>query len=303
MTNNKFDKSEFAADTEDKKEYPYCQILNDKRDFGLFVPLAEAHKASFVRSYLNVDNVIKHQSSVGNELEGVLFKAPKMSVLHETPLLMRVRTDESDSNGKLYKFDKDYYSANKHIKYRQQGRKEQAKVSTLQRWLIYLYDQNNDLLHEHPLLLTLKARMSVELGKNGFQQLKNQFNRFFWEGQSKTGTGRFNALIMFEPRFTTKLVGEVDKSLACCLEGYQEITKENHEDYFIGFHDDTKQYLYEQFAKYSDFVEFPEIDSTNFAASSSQVAKPEAQRINSFARRTETEDVNEQLELAEEMPF
>lgn len=271
-----FDKSQFEADTVSKREWPYCQILNDKQNFGLFVPVAEADKVGFKEGVIHPSKLITHQTNTGGEIKGFLWKAPKMLIVRETELLMRVRRNANDEGGRICLFDQDYYQGNKETVFVINGAKT-PKVSTLQRWLIYLLDGNNQYMHALPLMLTLRARLSVELNGKGWKKVKNIFNKYFWEGAKKTGTGRFNSLIVFHPTFEAGLVGEgQQKTWACVLKSFSEINENNYLDYFVGNDNDMKDLIYdaydteEEFCKYPTLIEL--LESQNKTGSS--MSKP-----------------------------
>jgi hypothetical protein len=288
-TNNKIDKSEFAEEAEASKQIAACAILNDKTHHGLFISLESAALAGL--DYAGLEhNLITYVSARGDKVPGYLFSNPSFLLVRESPLLMRILANEDDKNGTVYKYDAGIYRQYKAITYGT-GNKKRNKATTLSRWLIVLLNEDGRPLHTMPFRLPLGGRMSIALGKNYVYKLRQAFNHTFWQDATKTGSAKFNSLIINRPQFSLGQSPEVDQ-LVCVVGNPQAIDEDNYSDWFAGEDKAVKDMIFKIFEGTADFIEAEEYtgsrrDADSFSDNGSSEEVSEATLQANFKERVD----------------
>ncbi|KYC34936.1 hypothetical protein WA1_50395 [Scytonema hofmannii PCC 7110] len=172
---------------------PICQILNEKDTPGLFVK----EKVLGLIGWMGSEPNYEHTFRSGSVESGVLFKSPKMHVVTKSLRLIEDRETKEILAS--------YETPEGKQLYEELKEKEQVTLRTL--YLIYLVGDNQKLLHEIPLILSVKGIAAARFGealKEFRVKLEVAYGRFMKQGYSPKDK-RFHSMGIFCPTFTASL--------------------------------------------------------------------------------------------------
>jgi Family of unknown function (DUF5895) len=131
------------------------------------------------------------------------------------------------------------------------------------RYLIYLLDAQNQLLHEQPLLFTTKGALCGDFGEV-YQKFRREMSRAFGQarGTQKPRGDRFMALAVMTLRMQTVLKGKDKKSWVCAIAEVNHPTAADWMTQFIGYDEATKLQV---LAAFDDWVAFGQFASAEDA--------------------------------------
>lgn len=116
------------------------------------------------------------------------------------------------------------------------------------RYLVFLVDGQNQLLHDIPLQFTAKGSVCGSFGEH-YKLFRREMNQAF--GQQRGD--RFFALAVFAVNLQPELKGSDKKSWVCSVIEHGVPTAANWRSYFVGYDAVTKEKVLADFDAYADF--------------------------------------------------
>jgi hypothetical protein len=212
---DEFDSPAFEGSDE---SLPYLQMLNqqDPNKAGFFITIENAEAVEFQPSAPWEKHTTTFHS--GETAEGYRSLTVKMLVLRKSDLMMFDR----DNGNYIGLYQKAGYDRNKMV------------LKT--RYLVYLLDGANQLLHEQPLLFTTKGAMCGDFGEV-YQKFRREMSRSFGQarGTHKPRGDKFLALSVLAMTVEPKLKGTEKKSWVCSIAKVNHPTPETWLDSFVGY--------------------------------------------------------------------
>jgi Family of unknown function (DUF5895) len=230
---DEFDSPAFEGSDE---SLPYLQMLNqqDPCKAGFFITIENAEAVEFRPSAPWEKHTTTFQS--GETAEGYRSLTARMLVLRKSDLMMFDR-DNGDYIG-LY----------------QKAGYDRNKMVLKTRYLVYLLDGANQLLHEQPLLFTTKGAMCGDFGEV-YQKFRRAMSRSFGQarGTHKPRGDKFLALSVLAMTVEPKLKGVEKKSWVCSIAEVNHPTPETWLDSFVGYDEMTKRKVDAAFEEWVGF--------------------------------------------------
>jgi hypothetical protein len=230
---DEFDSPAFEGSDE---SLPYLQMLNqqDPSKAGFFITIENAEAVEFRPSAPWEKHRTTFQSA--ETAEGYRSLTVRMLVLRKSDLMMFDR-DNGDYIG-LY----------------QKAGYDRNKMVLKTRYLVYLLDGANQLLHEQPLLFTTKGAMCGDFGEV-YQKFRREMSRSFGQarGTHKPRGDKFLALSVLAMTVEPKLKGAEKKSWVCSITEVNHPTPETWLDSFVGYDEMTKRQVDAAFEEWVGF--------------------------------------------------
>jgi hypothetical protein len=217
------------------KSLPYLQMnQQDPNKAGFFITIENAEAVEFQPSAPWEKHTTTFQS--GETAEGYRSLTVKMLVLRKSDLMMFDR----DNGNYIGPYQKAGYDRNKMV------------LKT--RYLVYLLDGANQLLHEQPLLFTTKGAMCGDFGEV-YQKFRRAMSRSFGQarGTHKPRGDKFLALSVQAMTVEPKLKGVEKKSWVCSIAAVNHPTPETWLDSFVGYDEATKRQVDAAFEEWVGF--------------------------------------------------
>jgi Family of unknown function (DUF5895) len=224
--NNKYLTPDYAAT---EISFGYVQALRgevDSAHCGYFIPLSQMEKSG----WRNIDpaKLIEYTFNSGTTEVGMLLKQPRMVMTPMSQLGMFDRTASAKTESLVVvgNWNRDL--------------KGNPDVSNFQVYLVVFLDDQNQPLHDIPLKLTAKGSHQASLA----EQLQKSCTAVALAHSQAMGVPFrprneiYNALCVFVPVITRKLVGDTKKSPACYIEDFNKPTADNWTEYFLGNQED-----------------------------------------------------------------
>jgi hypothetical protein len=206
--------------------FPYIQAVRGEnpQQCGYFVPLSQMEKAGWRE--IDPAKLIEYSYNSGQTEAGILLKQPRMALTPVSQLGMfdRKASQEEQTLVVLGNYDRQLKSED---------------VGTFQVYLLWLFDENKQPLHDIPLKLTAKGAHQATLSAQ-WQQFCIAVARCHSRASNVAFRPRgavYNALCLFRPILIRKVVGTKNKAPACYVDGYVEPTVDTWQDFFIGTDD------------------------------------------------------------------
>ena len=200
---NKYLTADYAATD---ISFGYVQALRGEADSshcGYFVPLSQMEKCG----WRNIDpaKLIEYTYNSGTSEVGILLKQPRMvlTAISQLGMFDRTASSKTESLVVVGNWNRDL--------------KGNPDLSNFQVYLVVFLDDKNQLLHDIPLKLTAKGAHQGSMAVA--YRPRNEI---------------YNALCVFVPVITRKLVGNATKSPACYIDGFEQPTVNNWQDFFLG---------------------------------------------------------------------
>jgi Family of unknown function (DUF5895) len=230
---DEFDAPAFEGSDE---SLPYLQMLNqqDPGQAGFFITTENAEAVEFRPGAGWEAHTTRFQS--GETAAGYRSLSVRMLVLRKSALMMFDR----DSGDYIDLYQKSVYDRGTMV----------LKI----RYLVYLVDGANQLLHEQPLLFTTKGAMCGDFGEV-YQRFRREMSRAFGQarGTHRPRSDQFLALSVLAMTVSPILKGRDKKSWVCGIAGVNHPTPENWLEWFVGYDEATKLRVYGVFADWADF--------------------------------------------------
>jgi hypothetical protein len=219
---NKYLTTDYAAT---EISFGYVQALRGEADpshCGYFIPLSQMEKSG----WRNIDRaeLIEYTYNSGTSEVGILLKQPRMVLTAISQLGMFNRTASSKTENLVVvgNWNRDL--------------KGNPDVSNFQIYLVVFLDDKNQLLHDIPLKLTAKGAHQGSLAEQ-WQKSCTAVALAHSQAMGVSFSPRnesYNALCIFVPVITRKLVGNATKSPACYIDGFEQPTADNWQEFFLG---------------------------------------------------------------------
>ncbi len=230
---DEFDSPSFEGSDE---SLPYMQMLNhqDVSKAGFFITLENAE-------------VVKFQPNAAWQLHTTTFQSGETATGYRslTASLLALRQSE------LMMFDRD---SGDFIDVFQKSNYDRHTMVLKTRYLVYLVDANQQLLHEQPLLFTAKGAFCGDFG-DVHKRFRREMSRAFGQARNthKPRGDRFMALAVMTLRVQTVLKGKEKKSWVCTITEVNHPTAADWTTHFVGYDETTKLKVY---AAFDDWAEF-----------------------------------------------
>jgi len=253
-----------VSDEEAKEQSIFCQVLPGQNapDLGFFISKVNAERAGFRPGKRWIEHVFRMQN--GNSESGYLCSAPKISIVHFTPLMMFFR----DSGYFAQLFNTDVYRAPENA----------GKFFLRTRFLLYFLDEDNTLLSEEPIAYSATKSFGSVFGQK-LSQYRKEVKAFMQkeENDPKLNPNRFvHALWTWQLVLTGTLKGNENKAWACDIERYTQISQENYDFLFLGNNEKLASVVKKIKSAYDDNLDFPEQYKT-YQKDSGQSYSPDQQ--------------------------
>jgi Family of unknown function (DUF5895) len=230
---DEFDSPVFEGSDE---SLPYLQMLNhqDPGKAGFFITTENAEAVKFRPGAAWETHTTTFQS--GETATGYRSLSLRMVVLRRSALMMFDR----DSGDYIDLYRKTAY--------------DRATMVLKTRYLVYLVDESNQLLHEQPLLFTTKGAMCGDFG-DVYQRFRREMSRAFGQarGTHKPRGDKFLALSVLQMTVRPELKGREKKSWVCSIAAVNRPTPETWMAVFVGYDEATKLKVYGAFEDWVDF--------------------------------------------------
>jgi Family of unknown function (DUF5895) len=219
---NKYLTTDYAAT---EISFGYVQALRGEADSshcGYFVPLSQMEKCG----WRNIDraDLIEYTYNSGTTEVGILLKQPRMvlTAISQLGMFDRTASSKTESLVVVGNWNRDL--------------KGNPDVSNFQVYLVVFLDDKNQLLHDIPLKLTAKGAHQGSLAEQWHSSCTAvALAHTQAEGVSfRPRNEIYNALCVFKPVITRKLVGNATKSAACYIDGFEQPTVDNWQEFFLG---------------------------------------------------------------------
>jgi hypothetical protein len=215
---NEFLSSEFNAET---TSYPFAQVLNEKHksESGFFVSVENLGAADWQLPSEQQFHSATWRS--GEQTQGILIPNPRLLVLAHSPLFMSERATGLN----LGAYDSEYY------------RQHKQEVVLKTKYLVYFVDEQNQLLHNLPMQLTMKGAAGATFGEH-LLKFRTELEKAFAVVHKKPlqrKSDRFHALGVFCIETEPQLKGNEQKNWVCTIIKHEQPTLDNWLNYFLGF--------------------------------------------------------------------
>lgn len=213
---DEFDSTEFE---QGRESLPYLQMLNhqDPNQSGFFITAENVEAVHFTPT----DEWALHTTTFqnGEVVEGYRSLIARFLILHKSRLLMFDR----ESGEFLREYRKDRY--------------DRATMVLKVRYLVYLVNQQKQLLHEKPLQFTTKGSFCGSFGE-AVKDFQDEMSKAYSAatGAKKPRGERFMALSVLAVQVQPTLKGEKQKSWVCSVTNHGIPLPENWRSYFIGYY-------------------------------------------------------------------
>ncbi|KAM3090900.1 DUF5895 domain-containing protein [Phormidesmis sp. 146-12] len=228
-----FDAPEFEGGYE---TLPYLQMLNqsDPNQAGFFL-LENAEEVGFADPTGEWTSHTTRFSS-GSTAEGYRSLTAQFLILRRSPLMM---------------FEKE--SGNFIGVYSQQDYNRDAMILKT-RYLVYLVNQQKQLLHQSPLLFTTKTTFCSSFGE-ATGTFRREMSKAYAQatGAKKARSDRFLALSIFAVQVQPELKGKKAKSWVCSVADYGKPIAQNWQNFFVGYDETLKEKILSEFEEWADF--------------------------------------------------
>jgi hypothetical protein len=167
--------------------------------------------------------------------KGILLPNPRMLVCPKTPVLA---FDHEESEATKSTVIVGRYTADM---------KDNANLRNLQFYNVILLDDNNQPLHQIPLLYKAKGANHATFSQH-WQQFCSELTACHALANgipAKPKNYRFYSLAVFCFTTTKELAGTQKKGYACKVASHETPTMENWKQYFVGYSQETKSYIHE----------------------------------------------------------
>jgi hypothetical protein len=226
---DKFSSSEYS---DGKQTVPYIQMLNSSRQagaYGFFIPTKCAEQVGFVPCKPWDSHTQTFRT--GNVVEGYKSIYANILILHSSRLMMYNRGGKKKFIGF---YDKDVYSKDTMLLKR--------------RFMIYLVDENNQLMHNSPLQFTTSGSFSGSFGE-ALQDFQNRMDDVYSSIHStdQRRGDRFMSMAVFKVKVEPFLKGDVDKSWVCNASEYTIPTPTTWQKLFVGYDETTANHVSNDF--------------------------------------------------------
>lgn len=175
--------------------------------------------------------------SSGEQEQGILIKNPRMLVCPKTPVLGFDRRESQESNSTIILG-----------RYAREMR-EDENIGNLQYYQVFLLSGNNQPLHQIPFSYKAKGANQASFAVH-WQEFCRQLNicHAIVNGiPAKQKNSLFYSLGVFCFKTSREQAGEKQKSFACKVSEHEVPSLENWKEYFLGFKQTTKQYIWDSF--------------------------------------------------------
>ncbi len=224
----------------------------DPKQYGYFVPLSEMAKAGW--SDFDESQITDYTFQSGEIEKGLLLQNPRMLVCPKSPLLAvdKKLSKESQSTVIIGEYRREH--------------KGMENITNVQLYQIFLLNQNNQPLHQIPLIYKAKGTNQASFSVY-WQQFCNEFNTCFSIANRHLGASpkpknfAFNSLLVFCPKLAREIVGDKLKSPALRIIGYEQPTLENWTQFFVGTNATTKQFVWQGLTP-NDPLQMPTLPAT-----------------------------------------
>ncbi|MBO0351675.1 hypothetical protein J0895_21845 [Phormidium pseudopriestleyi FRX01] len=250
------------------KLLPWCQMINPRlhldglKPYGLAVKLDQAKASGFTPD----ENwqPVEHEFSTGDVETLLMTTTPRLLIIRQGPICLKDRVT-GDIVGRLM----DFYDAFK---------ADRLKYKPFTRYLIFFIGQNQKLLHQTPLRLTLSGSagagfgMAYRYGKTGTvtgftAELEQAYADFRRQPYTPKGS-LFHAHGIFCPTFEAVEKGKGNNTAwVADTSDYEHPTASNLADYMIPSNSEESALICETFEEYNDFgedipkVEVPKVET------------------------------------------
>lgn len=201
---------------------------------GYFVPVDQMAIAGW-ENFDETQLVTYTFESTGTEEKGILIPNPRMLVCSKTPVLAfdRKQSNETKSTVILGRYT--------------QEMKENDKIGNIQYFQVFLLNQNNQPLHQIPLSYkaTGANQASFSVHWQDFCRELNICHSIVNGIPAKQKNALFYSLGVFCFKTAREQVGDKQKSFACRVVEHEKPTLENWKQYFMGFNNHIKEYVWE----------------------------------------------------------
>jgi Family of unknown function (DUF5895) len=223
---NKYLAADYAAT---EISFGYVQALRGEVDpshCGYFVSLSQMEKSG----WRNIDpsQLTTYTFNSGTTEVGMLLKQPRMVLTPISQLGMFDRTASAKTESLVVvgNWNRDL--------------KGNPDIGNFQVYLVVFLDEQNQQLHDIPLKLTAKGSHQASLAEQ-WQKSCTAVALAHSKAMGVPFRPRneiYNALCVFVPVITRKLVGESKKSPACYIDGFDKPTTDNWQKFFLGNQED-----------------------------------------------------------------
>jgi hypothetical protein len=230
---DEFDSEQFE---QSRESLPYLQMLNhqDPEQSGFFITSENLEAVHFTPT----DEWSPHTTTFqnGEVVEGYRSLIARFLILRKSRLLMFDR----ESGEFLREYRKDLYDRSSMV----------LKV----RYLVYLVNQQKQLLHEKPLQFTTKGSFCGSFGE-AVRDFQDEMSKAYGAatGAKKPRGDRFMALSVLAVHVQPTLKGEKQKSWVCSVTNHGIPVPENWRSYFIGYHPELKDRILAEFDAWKNF--------------------------------------------------
>jgi hypothetical protein len=230
---DEFDSEQFE---QSRESLPYLQMLNhqDPEQSGFFITSENRSAVHFTPT----DEWILHTTTFqnGEVVEGYRSLIARFLILHKSKLLMFDR----ESGEFLREYRKDLY--------------DRASMVLKVRYLVYLVNQQKQLLHEKPLQFTTKGSFCGSFGE-AVKDFQAEMSKAYGAatGAKKPRGDRFMALSVLAVQVHPTLKGDKQKSWVCSVTNHGIPVPENWRSYFIGYHPELKDCILAEFDAWEKF--------------------------------------------------
>jgi hypothetical protein len=236
--NSEVDRDEFdsAAFEKQRESLPYLQMLNhqDSNLSGFFITLENAKVARFTPTEEWTEHLAVFQN--GQTAGGYRSLTARFLILRKSKLLMFDR----ESSEFIGEYKKSLY--------------DRTRMILKTRYLTFLVDKDKRLLHDAPLLFTVKGSFCGSFGET-LKQFYSEMSKAYGAATNvkKPRGNRFMALSVLAVRVGSVLKGEKKKSWVCSVESHGVPTIENWRQFFIGYQLELKERILSQFEAWAEF--------------------------------------------------
>jgi len=230
---DEFDSEQFE---QSRESLPYLQMLNhqDPEQSGFFITSENRSAVHFTPT----DEWSPHTATFqnGEEVEGYRSLIARFLILRKSKLSMFDR----ESGEFLREYRKDLY--------------DRATMVLKVRYLVYLVNQQKQLLHEKPLQFTTKGSFCGSFGE-AVKDFQAEMSKAYGAatGAKKPRGERFMALSVLAVQVQPTLKGEKQKSWVCSVINHGIPLPENWRSYFIGYHPELKDCILAEFDAWESF--------------------------------------------------
>ncbi len=249
-----FDSQDYAGEI---IRLPICQLANKQKpdEAGMIITLDNAKNAGFDPKKSKIWRTHHHYFNK-ESTDCYISSTPRMMVFRQGPLILR----ERNSNKYLGNFNKDKYN--------------KATMYTARSFLLFMVDENNNLLNSTPIKLTTKGSFSYSFG-NAYQSwckdISDAYIKTKNPANKKQRGERFTGLGVFQIELVPALKGDKEQSWVCDVASYVKPDEKNWESMFLGYDDKVRAIIegaYQDTEGYFDYSGSQEQDDAHSEADS-----------------------------------